>query len=145
MTKLTVIKSENLRITKPLYLREFSEDLGDDCLSIWLNVSGDFLRRWYDVNQLQDTNLALVEQLREELTAEKTPEELSEITKQVDSLAQEYMDAMFDVLADLLGCTPDDVRTIYEASLPLYQWCVRSAFGMLNEYGVTRKKAAGAR
>lgn len=141
MTKLSAVKSDNLRITRPLMLREFSADLDGDYLSVWLNVDADFLREWYNLQEMNDENIKAVDALNVELQEKVTDERANEIARLVDASKDAFWVANFELMAKFWGCTVEDCASIKEASEPLYNWCVTRSFEMLSEYNSRAKKA----
>lgn len=141
MTKLSVVKSENLRITKPLFLRDFSKDFEDDYLSVWLNPDEQFWGDWFRLSELQGENEKAVKAMNEELALDDiTQDRCAEITKDIENRTEEYLLKSFGLMARFWSCDAESVKTIQNFSNNLYKWCVTKSFELLAQYGSARKK-----
>lgn len=135
LNNIKAVVSEGQVIRRRLSLAQYSEDLEDDYVKVWLNPSGEFYQLW-DEFRIASANVKA-------LSEQETPEDeagrealAQELREAVDAM----MDLSFQVHSRLWGVGYEDAKMIYENAPGLYRWMNEQAWEMVHQYGARRRK-----
>jgi len=124
-----------VRVEERLELREYDERLGDDYLTVWVNLDVDMADRW---NAYKDREAKLIDLMNK--AGDNPSDELSE---RLMVMVREIEEAAVPFYADMWDMPVEDASALYRANHILFAWCAKRSWEKINDYREQRPKASG--